>query len=239
MSSASFLNAQFSPSPTLLTPTSLRQFTLPKLSSPPHPPPPRTSSTPAAPGSTSAIPTATILLKSTRNPALSLLLSDLPTSTTTIASLKDSVQVALGGASVVNIEKIKILYNKKPVPASKKTIADAVDDGVGKEIEFGVMVMGGAPDQVKTPAEAARSTDAASVAQQPETANSTPMEGIERVTSPPVSMAAEGSGPSGVEVLKQKEFWDDLQGFLEQRLRDEGEAGRLRKVFEGAVRAVG
>lgn len=99
--------------------------------------------------------------------------------------------------------------------------------------------MGGAPDQVKTPAEAALSADAASVAQQPEPVevNPMPMEGVEKVTSPPVSMAAGASGPSGVEVLKQKEFWDDLQGFLEQRLRDEGEAGRLRKVFEGAVRA--
>jgi hypothetical protein len=62
------------------------------------------------------------------------------------------------------------------------------------------------------------------------------MEGVEKV---PVSMAAEGSGPSGVEVLKQAEFWDDLQGFLERRLRDQGEAARLRKVFEGAWRASG
>jgi hypothetical protein len=30
-----------------------------------------------------------------------------------------------------------------------------------------------------------------------------------------------------------------LQGFLEQRLKDEGEAGRLRKVFEGTWRAGG
>jgi ubiquitin-like protein 4 len=220
---------------------SLQQFTLPKLSSPPHPPPPKTSSTPAAPGSTSATPTATILLKSTRNPALSLLLPDLATTATTIASLKESVQLAVGGASAVNIEKIKILYNKKPIPASKKTIADAVDHGTAKEIEFGVMVMGGAPDQVKTPAEAVPVTDAAPTAEarEPVEVNATPMEGVEKGSSPPVSTAVEGSGPSGVGILKQKEFWDDLQGFLEQRLKDEGEAGRLRKVFEGTWRAGG
>jgi hypothetical protein len=59
----------------------------------------------------------------------------------------------------VSVEKIKILYNKKLVPASKKTIVDAVNDGARKEIEFGVMVMGGAPDQIKSPAEAALATD--------------------------------------------------------------------------------
>jgi hypothetical protein len=140
----------------------------------------------------------------------------------------------------VNLEKIKILHNKKPIPASKKTIADAVDKA-GKEIEFGVMVMGGAPDQIKSPAEAVPTTNAFSAAQAPEPADvtTTPMEGVEKVTSPPISIAAEGSRPSGVEVLKQAEFWDDLQGFLGQRLRDQGEAGRLRKVFEGAWRASG
>jgi hypothetical protein len=140
----------------------------------------------------------------------------------------------------VSLEKIKILHNKKPIPASKKTIADAVDKA-GKEIEFGVMVMGGAPDQIKSPAEAVPTTNAFSAAQAPEPADvtTTPMEGVEKVTSPPISIAAEGSRPSGVEVLKQAEFWDDLQGFLGQRLRDQGEAGRLRKVFEGAWRASG
>jgi ubiquitin-like protein 4 len=138
----------------------------------------------------------------------------------------------------VSLEKIKILHNKKPIPASKKTIADAIDDKSGKDIEFGVMVMGGAPDQIKSPAEAVPTTDAFSAAEAPEPADvaTTPMEGVEKV---PVSMAAEGSGPSGVEVLKQAEFWDDLQGFLERRLRDQGEAARLRKVFEGAWRASG
>jgi hypothetical protein len=103
------------------------------------------------------------------------------------------------------------------------------------------MVMGGAPDQIKSPAEAVPTTDAFSATQAPEPADvaTTPMEGVEKVTGPPVSMAAEGSGPSGVEVLKQAEFWDDLQGFLEQRLRDQGEAARLRKIFEGAWRASG
>jgi hypothetical protein len=169
------------------------------------------------------------------------LLSDIALTTTTIASLKEAVQVALGGASIVSLEKIKILHNKKPIPASKKTIADAIDGTAGKEIEFGVMVMGGAPDQIKSPAEAVPTMDAFSAAQAPGRADrtTTPMEGVEKVTGPPASTAAEGSSPSGVEVLKQAEFWDDLQGFLEQRLRDQGEAARLRKIFEEAWRTSG
>jgi ubiquitin-like protein 4 len=141
----------------------------------------------------------------------------------------------------VSLEKIKILHDKKPIPASKKTIADAIDDKAGKDIEFGVMVMGGAPDQIKSPAEAVPPTNAFSATQAPEPADvaTTPMEGVEMVTAPPVSVTAEGSSPSGLEVLKQAEFWNDLQGFLEQRLRDQGEATRLRKVFEGAWRASG
>jgi ubiquitin-like protein 4 len=141
----------------------------------------------------------------------------------------------------VSLDKIKILHNKKPIPASKKTVADAVDDGTAKEIEFGVMVMGGAPDQVQTPAEAAPSTDPTAAAKAPDSVdvNSTPMEGVEKATSPPGSMAAGGPGPSGVELLKQNEFWDDLQGFLEQRLKDAGEAVRLRKMFEEAWKAGG
>jgi ubiquitin-like protein 4 len=172
---------------------------------------------------------------------LSLSLPDLALKSTTVASLKDSVQLALGGASVVDVEKIKILYNKKPIPASKKTIADAVGDGAGKEIEFGVMVMGGAPDQVKSPAEAVSATNATPTvdAWEPADENVTPMEGVEKIESQPVSTVAEGSGPSGVEVLKQTEFWDDLQGFLQQRLGDAGEAERLRKMFEAAWKASG
>lgn len=50
------------------------------------------------------------------------------------------------------------------------------------------------------------------------------------------SVAAEGSGSAGVEVLKEESFWNDLQGFLLQRIRDEDEAGRLAGLFRSAWR---
>lgn len=213
-------------------------FTIPKLQHPPHPLPPRTSSTTAAPGSERISPTAVIVLKSTRNPVLSLTLPDLQPATTSIAQLKDAVQLALGGAGVVGTEKIKILYNKKPIPASKKTVAEAIDGGNAnaKEVEFGVMVMGGAPDQVvgstPTDEEAAAATSSAPGSEAAATAAATaanegtmPMEGVER------------SGSQSV--LAQAQFWDDLQGFLVQRLKNEEEAVKWRKVFEGAWKAGG
>ncbi|KAI0884769.1 cell-cycle control medial ring component-domain-containing protein [Annulohypoxylon maeteangense] len=44
-------------------------------------------------------------------------------------------------------------------------------------------------------------------------------------------------GPSGGEVLETKEFWDDLKGFLLQRIRDEKTAGELADTFQAAWKA--
>lgn len=41
-------------------------------------------------------------------------------------------------------------------------------------------------------------------------------------------------GPSGAELLSTWEFWDDLKGFLTQRLKDEAEGERLHGVFKKA-----
>ena len=41
-------------------------------------------------------------------------------------------------------------------------------------------------------------------------------------------------GKSGAEVLVEKEFWDDLQGFLMQRVRDQTVAESAAKIFEDA-----
>ena len=38
--------------------------------------------------------------------------------------------------------------------------------------------------------------------------------------------------PSGKEALETSAFWDDLRGFLLQRLKDEGQADELSKVFK-------
>ena len=158
---------------------------------------------------------------------MSLTLPSLTPSSTTIASLKEAVQLHLGGSSVVNIDKIKILYNKKPIPPSKKTLSDALDGAdTGKQLDLAVMVMGGAPDPPSEPPTTAPAVGA----------DSDKMEDVETQTQTS-SEAVQPGEASGKAVLEQSEFWDDLQGFLGQRIKDEGEAGRLRGVFERAWRS--
>jgi hypothetical protein len=111
----------------------------------------------------------------------------------------------------VSVEKIKILYKRKPVTG--KTIAELLADepemlAGGKEVEFGVMIMGGA-----------KVVEGGSSGEGDVSAAAAPKAAV---------------GPSGEEVLRTEAFWDDLQGFLEQRLKDSEEARRLRGVFKGA-----
>jgi len=158
---------------------------------------------------------------------MTLSLPSLNPATTTIQSLKEQVQSHLGGPSVVGIDKVKILLNKKPVPPSKKTISEALDDkSAGREVEFGVMIMGGAPDPPPQQPPAAPATDST---------KPTPMDGVEptKSASDPVQPGVE----SGAAVLESAAFWEDLQGFLEQRIRDQSQAQVVRGVFEKAWRS--
>lgn len=167
---------------------------------------------------------------------MTLTLTSLNPLTTTVQSLKESVQAHLGGPSVVGIDKIKILLNKKPIPPSKKTVAEALEGGSSgtTDVEFGVMVMGGAPDpppQVIAPVVATPVTLDSSL--DPKPAQSSEMEGVESTPSDPVQPGK----ASGSAVLESPEFWDDLQGFLQQRLRDQAEAERVRGIFERAFKS--
>lgn len=81
----------------------------------------------------------TVLLKSARNPPLDISLSAQPLSTS-ILSLKESVS----SQTSIPSSKIKLLYNKKPVPDSK-VLKDLLGDGAEvTKVEFGIMVIGGA-----------------------------------------------------------------------------------------------
>ncbi|KAL9621476.1 MAG: hypothetical protein Q9160_004119 [Pyrenula sp. 1 TL-2023] len=209
-------------------------YTLPKLPHPPHPLPSKSSSTvpPApAPGSTpSTAPPSSLLkihLSSTRPPTISLTLPPSDPSITTLTHLKQAVLKALGDPEGLTLEKVKILSGKKPVTGGAgRTVAEVLEEaggatkeGNGKgEVEFGVMVIGGAGI-------AAKATPAAAPA-----AAAPPMDGIEKTQS----LSAPAQGPSGVEVLHSAEFWDDLQGFLEQRLKSEEEARRLKDILRSA-----
>lgn len=132
------------------------------------------------------------------------------------------VKAAYASEARFDITKIKLLKNKKPV-ADSKSLGDVRGDGGSgvtsdKEslLEFSVMVMAGA------------AASPAPVAAVP---------GAEEMEVDQKAPVAQGS--SGVEVLGKEEFWDDLRGFLLQRVRDEGESTKLLSTFRRAWESSG
>lgn len=135
---------------------------------------------------------------------------------------------------MVNLEKIKLLHNKKPIPGSKKTVSDALDgEASSAEVELGVMVMGGAPDPPPQTQVLPLSNATTAAGPEPKKSVSGGMEGVESTKSVPVQPGE----TSAANVLETPEFWNDLQGFLEQRTRSAEEAIRLRGVWERAWRS--
>ena len=133
--------------------------------------------------------------------------------------LKTAVSNAVRAKST---EGIKVLYNKKPC-ADSKTVKDVLGDGeVGEEVEFGVMIMGGAA----AAAAAAVGTEAGQVEEEGQKGGAEGGEKMDVDTTAPVAQ-----GPSGDAVLESEEFWDDLKGFLSQRLKDDGKALEVVEVF--------
>ena len=100
-------------------------------------------------------------------------------------------------------DRIRVLYKRKPA-GDVKTIKEVVgEDDVGQEVDFGVMVMGYKEDATKKDED-------------------TPMKDV---GEPDVQ------GASGEEVLTGEDFWNDLKGFLVQRLQDERKAGEVFHKF--------
>lgn len=50
---------------------------------------------------------------------------------------------------------------------------------------------------------------------------------------------AAATGAVGTDVLRAKEFWDDLRGFLMQKVQDEGESEKLMDLFKAAWQSGG
>lgn len=126
-------------------------------------------------------------------------------------SIHDLKQTVAEQASI-SAEKIKLLYKKKPC-ADSKTLKDLLAEGE-VDVEFSVMVMGGG---------AASSMAGGAAAEE-----NVGMEG-----------ASEGSvaqGPSGEALLGTEEFWEDLRGFLMQRLKDQKMSEQLSGAFRRAWR---
>ncbi|OXV11165.1 hypothetical protein Egran_01076 [Elaphomyces granulatus] len=181
-------------------------YTLPRMPSP-HPSMPKKIKTPMVPGSSKSV---TIHLKSPRNPILEFSIDNVPLSTTTIQDLKDAVRERIldNSGNVVALDKIKILYKKKPVAG--KTVADVLADepealNGGKEIEFGVMIIGGA--NVVEP-------------------------NVSGITAIAGTLASASNSVPEPGVLQTDAFWKDLETFLEQRINDRLEAVRLASLFK-------
>lgn len=101
-----------------------------------------------------------------------------------------------------------MLYKKKPCSDSKTVKEVLGDEDVVKEVEFSIMVIGGATASQDGP--------------------------TRDVAKGPVAQ-----GASGDEVLRSEAFWDDLKGFLVQRIRDEGKAAELWETFRNGWREKG
>lgn len=160
---------------------------------------------------------------------MTLTLKGLPLSTP-VADVKTHIQTHLGGSSVVSTEKIKVILNKKPIPSSKKTLADAFADSdlEGKSTaNLSVMVMGGAPDPPSGPqtVEAAVGPESEKAAAEAVVADAGGMEGVLPTTN---------TGAAAEDELAKPEFWRDLEAFLTQRLKSEERASELRATFERA-----
>lgn len=130
----------------------------------------------------------------------------------------------------LQLDKIKLLLNKKPA-ADLKTLKDL---GVEGDVEISVMLMAGASGttpRAQSPAVVEKMKVGDKV-------------DIDEATGAPKSekaaLEAQNSAPivgdGAAEALKSEGFWDDLRGFLAQRLRDEGEGERLAKLFRGNLK---
>ncbi|KAL5121678.1 hypothetical protein ACEQ8H_000365 [Pleosporales sp. CAS-2024a] len=182
-------------------------YTLPRLPHPPHPARPH----PRAPSSSKDASSllTTVSLKPMKPASPTMQLPGIDAAKTSVYDLKSQY------ASHVSMPaaKIKLLYQKKPVPDSK-TVAQVVGPHVPAEVEFAVMLMGG---PVASP-----------VASPPATA---PTETEKGLAPEPASVAV---GPSGNEVVATDQFWSDLKAFLRQRTKDDMAAERLTDVFRAA-----
>lgn len=180
------------------------QYTIAKLST--QPTKRKRDASTANPGAQRVGASLSVSLKNLKAPSSSISL-DQPL-TASIYDLKSAYATSSGA----DIGKIKLLHNKKPI-ADSKTLKDILGDAAEstKDVEFSVMVMGGVPAAASPKVEVPEPNMAAGVKQAP--------------------VVAQG-GTSGAAVLEEPAFWEDLEGFLQQRLRDEGEAAELAKLFK-------
>lgn len=132
------------------------------------------------------------------------------------------------------VEKIKILYAKKPV-ADTKTLKDVLGNEATstQEVELSVMVMGTLGTGTSQPTSQAQ-TPAAVDVPEPTMADAP---GSEQAQNEAGKDKETLNVDSGAHELETEEFWDDLKGFLVQRLRDENAGERVMRLFRSALEA--
>lgn len=152
-------------------------------------------------------PALNITLKSLRNPPLSLSLPS-QSPATSIFELKSAVAKHIG-VEGGRVDNIRVLYKKKPCSDSK-TVKEVMGDEVTRgQVEFTVMIIGSGAAGALQGHEGARA---------------------EMESGGPAPLVAQG--PTGDAVLATDEFWLDLRGYLIQRLRDEGKAEEVWRLFK-------
>lgn len=169
-------------------------------------------------------------MTSPRNPPLSISVSQPPS--ISVLELKNLVSEDAS----IPVSKIKILFNKKPV-ADAKTLGELLGDETPEKVELGLMIMGGAASIVSKAPKAtgepksagAPGTDNAptpNIDERPSTATEKAhdreieMKDAETADSA-TNIPSTAIGMHGRDALMTPEFWDDLKGFLVQRLKDE------------------
>ncbi|KAJ2902365.1 hypothetical protein MKZ38_000682 [Zalerion maritima] len=190
---------------------------------------PTTSSAPSSSSSSSSSsgPSTTVTLSALKPPKATHSLPSLPLSTTSILHLKSKLGPLLSTPQTrVPASGIRILYKRKPVSDAKVLSEVVGEEGVGKAaaegLEMSFMVT------KEEPVVAAEARD----------------DGEPAVEVPDVEMedsaAAAAAATSTTTTTSLKSaltngFWGDLQEFLLQRLKDEGQAKEALAVFREAV----
>ncbi|KAJ4379119.1 hypothetical protein N0V86_005162 [Didymella sp. IMI 355093] len=181
---------------------------------------------PAPKASQDASVTISITLKPMKPSTPTLPLSGIDASKTSVYDLKSQY----ASATSISASKIKILYKKKPVTDSK-LVSEIIGADAGADVEFGVMVMGGAA--AATPSESPAASPAAAAPSESDKG----LAGVDAGANTGAAGGAAAVGPSGKEVVATEEFWGDLKNFVLQRIKDEQEGERLVGVFKTAWEA--
>jgi len=167
-----------------------------------------------------------------KGPSEPLTLSSIDANTTIL-----DLKTQYASQASLDMSKVKLLYNKRPA-SDLKTLKELLPTPTPSNVEFSVMVLGGAASGVSTPP--VSTPTASSPAVEIPDPTSVPTK-ADRQASAPLSEKAEqiaevasSTAQHAAEVLKSEQFWLDLKDFLMQRLRDEQEGERLMSVFRTA-----